>query len=86
LEAAEPPTPVALLAGRPSSPQPDRGPVVCVCFDLGMKTILTAITDRRLMTVAEVGSAIGAGTNCGSCRPEIARLIEDAQEPLHAAG
>jgi hypothetical protein len=32
-----------LLAGRPAAAPPDRGPIICVCFDLGMKTILTAI-------------------------------------------
>jgi assimilatory nitrate reductase catalytic subunit len=29
-------------------------------------------------TLAEIGSATGAGTNCGSCRPAIARLLAAA--------
>jgi assimilatory nitrate reductase catalytic subunit len=50
-----------------------------------MKTILRAVSEQRLTSVAEVGAALNAGTNCGSCRPAIARLLEQAREPLHAA-
>ena len=62
------------LAGRPSAPAPDRGPVVCVCFGVGEKDILGA----GCTTVAKVGAATQAGTNCGSCRPAIARLLAAA--------
>ena len=86
LQAAEPSTPIALLAGRPAVPPPDRGPIVCACFDLGMKTILSAIARQRLTSVQAVGAAIGAGTNCGSCRPALARLLEPAEENRHVAG
>lgn len=68
-----------LLAGRPATPQPDRGPVICVCFDVGMNTILDAIAVQALVTVEQVGTALSAGTNCGSCRPAIAKLL--ATEP-----
>jgi len=64
-----------LLAGRPARPAPDRGAIVCVCFDVGLKTIVAAIAERSLMSVEAVGAAINAGTNCGSCRPAIAKLI-----------
>ena len=85
LEAVTAAPPVALLAGRPAVAQPDRGPILCVCFDVGMKTILAAIGEQRLTSVEEVGAAIRAGTNCGSCRPAIAKLIE-AREPACATG
>ena len=85
LEADAAAPPVALLAGRPAVPEPDRGPILCVCFDVGMKTILAAISDQSLTSVAEVGVALRAGTNCGSCRPAIAKLIE-AKEPAYATG
>ncbi len=71
--------PIELLAGRPAAPQPDRGPIVCVCFDVGMKTIVEAIASQRLTSVEAVGEALSAGTNCGSCRPAIRRLIGDNQ-------
>jgi assimilatory nitrate reductase catalytic subunit len=69
-------SPVELIAGRPAKPMPDRGPIICVCFDVGLNTILEAITTGALTSVAAVGTAIQAGTNCGSCRPAIARLLE----------
>jgi assimilatory nitrate reductase catalytic subunit len=69
-----------LLAGRPAAPQPDRGPVVCVCFDVGMNTIIEAIAAQALVSVDAVGKALSAGTNCGSCRPAIQRLIGETKE------
>ncbi|MDP3803230.1 nitrate reductase [Brevundimonas sp.] len=74
-QLSEAAAPSGLLAGRAPGPAADRGPIVCVCFDVGARTILTAIAARSLTTVAEVGAALSAGTNCGSCRPAIARLI-----------
>ena len=66
-----------LLAGRPASPQPDRGPIVCVCHGIGANQIRAA---------ACAGEATLAGTNCGSCRPALARLLEDyLVQPLEAA-
>ncbi|HKX78472.1 MAG TPA: molybdopterin-dependent oxidoreductase [Novosphingobium sp.] len=77
-------SPVELLAGRSATPQPDRGPVVCVCFDVGMNTIVEAIEDRGLGTVEAVGKCLNAGTNCGSCRPAIQRLLAECREAVHA--
>ncbi|MBJ6121760.1 nitrate reductase [Sphingomonas mollis] len=71
-EAVAAPT---LLAGRAPGVQADRGPIVCACFDIGLKTIVAAIVDQKLADVAAIGAALGAGTNCGSCRPALARLI-----------
>ncbi|MFA7586160.1 MAG: molybdopterin-dependent oxidoreductase [Novosphingobium sp.] len=64
-----------LLAGRPAQPQPDRGPMVCVCQGVGANTIREAAC-AGAVTVGAVGSTTGAGTSCGSCRPAIARLIQ----------
>ena len=69
------PSVMELLAGRPATPAPDRGPIICVCFDVGLKTIVAAIAERSLLSVEAVGAAINAGTNCGSCRPAIAKLL-----------
>ena len=40
-----------------------------------MNTIVEAIASERTVTVEEVGTALSAGTNCGSCKPAIRRLI-----------
>lgn len=70
-------SPVELLAARPSIPAADCGPVVCVCFGVGEKTITQAAC-AGAATVAAIGEVCSAGTNCGSCRPAIARLLEAA--------
>jgi assimilatory nitrate reductase catalytic subunit len=67
-----------LLAGRPRAPQPDRGPIVCVCHGVGEKEIAYAAV-AGATCVETVGKATSAGTNCGSCRPAIARLLEAAR-------
>lgn len=65
-----------LLAARPSMPAPDRGPVVCVCHGIGTNLILDA-AEAGAASVADVGRACGAGTNCGSCRPAIVRMLRE---------
>jgi assimilatory nitrate reductase catalytic subunit len=52
----------------------DPGPTVCACFGVGANTIRGAIT-AGCASVDAVGSRLKAGTNCGSCRPEIAKLV-----------
>ena len=73
-----------LLAGRPMIAQPDSGPIVCVCFDVGTKIILKAAADRGLFTVESIGDALSAGTNCGSCRPAIKALLESIKQTVDA--
>jgi assimilatory nitrate reductase catalytic subunit len=73
-----------ILAGRAPGRQADRGEIVCACFDVGLTTILTAIREQALTDVAAIGAALQAGTNCGSCRPALARLIKQEQA-THAA-
>jgi len=76
-DAADPdPDPTEILAGRPSTPQPDRGKLVCLCFDVGENAIAEAVRGGA-GSVSEVSACTRAGTNCGSCRPLISRLIEE---------
>jgi assimilatory nitrate reductase catalytic subunit len=66
----------AVLAGRPGAGAVDRGATVCACFGVGATEIAAAVK-RGCCTVAAVGDATQAGTNCGSCRPEIKRFIDE---------
>jgi assimilatory nitrate reductase catalytic subunit len=66
-----------LLAGRPGADGRDRGPIVCACFDVGGEEILAA-SRQGCDSLATIGARLRAGTNCGSCRGEIERLIERA--------
>ncbi|MFM2356370.1 MAG: hypothetical protein RLZZ528_2106 [Pseudomonadota bacterium] len=75
----------AILAGRPGADRPDPGPTVCACLNVGLNTILRGIAGDGLLTVAAIGEALGAGTNCGSCRPELAALIARHQTHREAA-
>lgn len=72
-----------LLAGRPGADQPDPGATVCACLNVGINTILNAIAEQGLTSVAQIGEALGAGTSCGSCRPELAQLL--AKRPVPEA-
>lgn len=68
-----------LLAGSPSADTPDPGPVVCSCFGVGRNTIIQSILDKGLKTTEEVGAMLQAGTNCGSCLPELKALLAEAR-------
>jgi assimilatory nitrate reductase catalytic subunit len=63
-----------VLAGRAQGAI-DQGATVCACFGIGAGEIAGAV-GRGCTTVAAVGAATQAGTNCGSCRAEIASIIE----------
>lgn len=65
-----------VLSGRAASDRPDPGALVCACLNVGANTITTAIRHQGLCTTAQLGAALGAGTNCGSCRPELQALID----------
>nr|WP_319247933.1 molybdopterin-dependent oxidoreductase [uncultured Celeribacter sp.] len=67
-----------VLSGTSPKDQPDPGPVLCSCFNVGVNTILAAIETRGLMSVDAIGEALQAGTNCGSCRPELSALLARA--------
>jgi assimilatory nitrate reductase catalytic subunit len=74
-----------LLVGRPGAEARDRGPIVCACFDVGRNEILEAAVELGEASVAAIGARLKAGTNCGSCRGEIAALIGTIGERRHGA-
>jgi len=65
----------ALLTGRPAKALPETGKIICACFNVGVKTIQTAIYAQQLRTTQEIGQCLKAGTNCGSCLPELKQLL-----------
>jgi len=76
----------SVLAARGPGNQPDKGAIICVCFDVGINAIVAVIREQSLVDVAAIGKALGAGTNCGSCRPALANILaQSSQETLHAA-
>ncbi|WP_072392085.1 nitrate reductase [Hyphomicrobium sp. CS1BSMeth3] len=81
LQSVPPSARLRLLAGRPGGEAKDRGPIVCACLDVGRNEIIEAITEHGAATVAAVGACVKAGTNCGSCRAEIKRILDAARIP-----
>jgi assimilatory nitrate reductase catalytic subunit len=71
----EPATRARLLAGRPSADMPDTGAIVCSCHSVGANAITDAVVSGGCLTVDQIGEALKAGTNCGSCRAEIKEII-----------
>ncbi len=63
-----------LLSGKSMDGLASAGPVVCACFGVGRNTICDAIASGA-RSAAELGMRLKAGTNCGSCIPELKRLI-----------
>lgn len=51
--------------------------IICQCGPVGDATI-RAVIEGGARTVDDVGDACGAGIQCGTCRPVIERMIEDA--------
>ncbi len=75
--------PLAALAGRSAANLPDPGATVCACFNVGRNTLIAAIVNGA-GTVTALGEATCAGTNCGSCKPELQSLIAGASTPMAA--
>jgi assimilatory nitrate reductase catalytic subunit len=76
-----------LLFGQAPGAAPDPGPQVCACLKVGARAIAASIA-AGAASVEAVGRVTGAGTNCGSCRPEIARMLAApavSEEKRHAA-
>ncbi|GHA43529.1 nitrate reductase [Amylibacter ulvae] len=64
-----------LLAGIGGADQPDQGAIVCTCFNVGANKLATLVQSGKAISIAQIGDAVLAGTNCGSCRPELAAII-----------
>jgi assimilatory nitrate reductase catalytic subunit len=67
-----------LLSGRSADGLVSAGPIVCACFSVGLATIRAAIEAGAATNVEGIGEALRAGTNCGSCLPELKRILADA--------
>ena len=69
----------AVLSGKSTDGLADPGPVICACFGVGLNVIRAALAKGAVTTVEEIGKALRAGTNCGSCLPELKRIVADGR-------
>ena len=70
--AAEIGSRLSLLAGRAAGGT-NPGPTICACFGVGLQAIRAAFA-AGATSAEEIGLRLKAGTNCGSCLPEIRRI------------
>ncbi len=70
----------ALLSGRAAKGTASAGPVVCACFGVGLTAIRDKIASGEAASVEDIGKLLRAGTNCGSCVPELKRLLATTRE------
>jgi assimilatory nitrate reductase catalytic subunit len=63
-----------LLAGKLTAAA-SGGRIICSCFSVGIDTLTKAIKEQNMADTAAIGKACRAGTNCGSCLPELRALL-----------
>ncbi len=69
-----------LRAGSSSPPAPMEGALVCSCNQVGTGNLTTAISEG-CDTLESLCKKTGAGLGCGSCKPEVATLLESYRAP-----
>ncbi|MEL7185185.1 MAG: molybdopterin-dependent oxidoreductase [Pseudomonadota bacterium] len=69
----------AILRGLPGTYKPDVrcGETVCACFGTSRAAIVNVALDGGVQTTDGIGAAVKAGSNCGSCLPEIRHLLDE---------
>ena len=74
-----------ILSGKRLDGAADEGPNVCACFGVPHGRIVSAIT-QGADSASAIGKMLKAGTNCGSCIPELKRIITEtaAEARMHA--
>ena len=75
---------LAALSGAGRQGQLNNGPIVCSCMSIGRAAIERAINDGAI-TVELVGNSCSAGTQCGSCQPEIKAILKRSLKPFNTA-
>lgn len=67
-------SPVTLLAGLDPG-IPEKGRLICTCWEVGEREIEQAIV-AGACTVERMGEQLRCGTQCGSCVPELKRMLQ----------
>jgi assimilatory nitrate reductase catalytic subunit len=71
-----------LLSGQSTEGLVETGPPICACFGVGFAAIRDAIVTGGAADVADIGRALRAGTNCGSCLPELRGILERVRQAV----
>ncbi|EIJ42275.1 anaerobic dehydrogenase, typically selenocysteine-containing [Beggiatoa alba B18LD] len=65
---------LGLLTGQVGKSTGERD-TVCACFGVGRATIIKTIQEQGVNSVTQLSEILKAGTNCGSCIPELKQLV-----------
>ncbi|WLI77377.1 nitrate reductase [Kosakonia sp. H02] len=65
---------LALLAGMAENGKASTGAIICSCFAVGETAIANAVR-QGCGNVQQLGAQLKCGTNCGSCIPELKKII-----------
>ncbi|MHB1204568.1 MAG: molybdopterin-dependent oxidoreductase [Rhodospirillaceae bacterium] len=76
---------LALLAATAPAPSAEAKDIVCACFAVSRDRIVAAVREGRFTSAVEIGQALKAGTNCGSCIPELKTLLRNENTSLESA-
>lgn len=76
---------LAVLAGAPAGGQEDTGKIICTCHEVGEKSIAKAV-GHGCESVESLGKALGCGTGCGSCIPELQAIVRTCRQSQPALG
>jgi assimilatory nitrate reductase catalytic subunit len=70
-----------LPVSKPPVPVASQGKVVCTCFhvrDIAIEDNLRSCTGTASERLAKLQGALQCGTNCGSCIPELQRMVRSS--------
>jgi assimilatory nitrate reductase catalytic subunit len=70
-----------ILAGRMYDATAAEGPKICACFGVTRDAVRHAVVNHHLGSVQQIGALLQAGTNCGSCIPELEQILRDVRVP-----
>jgi assimilatory nitrate reductase catalytic subunit len=74
---------LSLLAGTAAGAI-QSGQIVCACFSMAEQDIRQIILEQNCKNIADIGRTARAGTNCGSCIPELKKLLGAAKSAVAA--
>ena len=60
-----------------------RNHVICSCFSIDRQTVEQAVAVSQLQSTQAIGHHLRAGTNCGSCKPELQQIIVKYQRGVN---
>ena len=70
-----------LLASANTGMSTEDNQLVCVCFGVTRAEICGAVQEHGLRTTRDIGARLYAGTNCGSCLPELQIILREGKTP-----